>query len=184
MAEKPLLLIDVDGPLNPWQQSNTQLRKGKKYAMHKLEGYQVWLCRRHGAELMKLADLYELVWCTTWEHKANTLIGPRIGLPELPVIEFAKYLPDKPPEPGLHWKTEPIIRYTDGRPFVWVDDEVTPADASYFKRNCAQKFSILRISPSLGLGDGDFADLAEWHKEWTRWGKALEYISRMEEDGE
>jgi hypothetical protein len=29
-----------------------------------------------------------LVRYTTWEHESNEFIGPRIGLPELPVIEF------------------------------------------------------------------------------------------------
>lgn len=35
---------------------------------------------------------------------ANEVIAPRIGLPDLPVVDFSK---DERPEHGLHWKDEP-----------------------------------------------------------------------------
>lgn len=161
---KPLLLIDVDGPLNPWAASNNSLRKGKVYHRYKLLGFQVWLNRRHGEELLKLTDVYDLVWCTTWEHEANSLIGPRIGLPELPVIEFKKFLPEQPPEPGLHWKTAVIAAYATAhnRPFAWVDDEASWKDGLCFARWCGHPFLTKTIDPAVGLVDQDFAELRDW----------------------
>lgn len=178
MTDKPLLLIDVDGPLNPWMQSHSKLRKEKKFNMYRLSGYKVWLNRWHGEELNKLAELYELVWCTTWEHEANMLIGPRIGLPELPVIEFKGNLPAIPPVPRLHWKSAVILEYTDNRPFVWLDDECGRIDVGYFKANRTGKFGVFRISAVTGLTEEDFGEVRVWHDDLTRHNKVKELIER------
>lgn len=163
-VSKPLLLIDVDGPLNPWAQSNNQLRKGKQFHLYKLLGHKVWLNRWHGEELFKLTDVFDLVWATTWEHEANSLIGPRIGLPELPVIEFAKHCPSQPPEPGLHWKTAVITAYAvaHDRSFAWVDDEVGVRDGVWFSRWCSHPFLTLKIDPVTGLTADHFRELRGW----------------------
>lgn len=160
--DKPLLLIDVDGPLNPYANSHNQLRKGKVFHRYKLLGYPVWLNRWHGEELLKLADLYELTWCTTWEHDANSLIGPRIGLPKLPVIEFESLLPSQPPVAGLHWKTAGIRVYADGRPLAWVDDEIGERDCLFFQDVHEAPALLRRIDPAVGLAEEDFAALRQW----------------------
>ena len=85
---KPLLLLDVDGPLNPWAAKPTQRPAGYSTHRYTRPGAQrwdkplrVWLHPGHGPMLLTLADRFELVWCTTWGAEANTWIGPRIGLP-------------------------------------------------------------------------------------------------------
>jgi hypothetical protein len=165
VSDKPLLLLDVDGPLNPWAASNRQVPKG--YRQWRIEGYKVRLAPWHGEELLKLAKVYDLVWATTWEHTANTEIGPRIGLPKLPVIEFEKHLPEKPPSPGLHWKTSVITAYAGAhdRPFIWVDDEVTVTDALWFTKWAPRPFRTQRIDPAVGLATEDFATLRKWAEE-------------------
>lgn len=85
---KPLLLIDVDGPLNPYAAKSQRRPQG--YSTHRMRprGWseaesrrplRVWLNRGHGAELLALADTYELVWATTWKDEANDWIGPSRG---------------------------------------------------------------------------------------------------------
>ncbi|NEE14742.1 hypothetical protein G3M58_50780, partial [Streptomyces sp. SID7499] len=32
---------------------------------------------------------------------------------------------------GLHWKTRTLAAWADGRPFIWVDDEITEADQDW-----------------------------------------------------
>src|SRR5690349_9172578 len=85
MPDRPYLLLDVDGPLNPYRAK--MIPPG--YALHDIhEGEKTWtllLSQQHGVELNALATSYELVWATTWEHGANRLIAPRLGLPDLPV---------------------------------------------------------------------------------------------------
>lgn len=116
---KGLLLLDVDGPLNPFASTN-RLRKEAGFRKYHILEYNVWLHDNHGPMLTNFAaeNNLEMVWATTWEHQANEYIGWRIGLPELPVIEFNKG----------KWKTESILEYADGRNLLWFDD-----DFNFFK---------------------------------------------------
>lgn len=159
---KPFLMLDVDGPLNPYAATNRKCPK--MYRRYHIDGYLVRLARQHGGELNKLTDVFDLVWATTWEHQANTDIGPKIGLPKLPVIEFKKHLPSEPPEPGLHWKTSVISAYATAhdRPFAWVDDEVGVMDGVHFAKWQAHPFLTLKIDPVVGLADKDFKELRAW----------------------
>lgn len=164
MTQKPMLLIDVDGPLNPYAASNrTNHRAG--YRKYRIQEYPVHLKRAHGDELKRLADLYELVWCTTWEHAANTDIGPKIGLPPLPVIDFQQLLPDQPPIPGLFWKTAPVIEYAAGRPFAWIDDDIGALDTDHVRKHHSGPALMRRIDPFTGLTEKDFTILREWAEE-------------------
>lgn len=74
---KPLLLIDVDGPLNPYAAKASRRPEG--YDTHRMrptgwEGphvkpLRVWLNPEHGPALTALP--FELAWCTTWQAEAN-----------------------------------------------------------------------------------------------------------------
>jgi hypothetical protein len=114
---KPLVVIDVDGPLNPWaartKPANYRPFDIKVGWWRKL---RVWLDPEHGGQLRQLAEETgaELAWATTWGHRANVEIGPRLGLPQLKVIEFHD-------EHG--WKYPAVARYAYERPLVWFDDD-------------------------------------------------------------
>jgi len=71
-----------------------------------------------GDRLRRLSGLFELVWASGWEDKANFYLPSILGLPELPHISF-----DVAARPGgAHWKLDPIEAYADGRALAWVDD--------------------------------------------------------------
>lgn len=114
---KPLVLIDVDGPLNPWaartKPANYRPFDIKVGWWRKL---RIWLDPEHGGQLRQLAEDLgaELAWATTWGHRANTEIGPRLGLPQLKVIEF---------HDDHGWKYPAVARYAYERPLVWFDDD-------------------------------------------------------------
>ena len=114
---KPLIVIDVDGPLNPWaakpKPDNFRPFDIKVGWWRKL---RIWLDPEHGGQLRQLAEETgaELAWATSWMHRANTEIGPRLGLPELKVIEYHD-------EHG--WKYPGVARYAYERPLVWFDDD-------------------------------------------------------------
>lgn len=99
MAEtRPAILLDVDGPLNPFADSETPRAPG--YRAHLLrpeifpgrpaENRTVWLDPAHGRQLLELAaeTQADLVWATLWEHEANRLLTVPLGLPHLEVIAF------------------------------------------------------------------------------------------------
>jgi hypothetical protein len=167
MSQRPALLIDVDGPLNPYAQSNRQMRKGKQFAQYKLEGYTVWLTRWHGEELNKLAETYELVWCTTWEHLANELIAPRVGLRQLPVIEWPPGAINAPAN-GRCWKTEHVVEWAQGRPFAWIDDDIEEADQVYVAEHHDGPALLHWVSAFRGLTETDFTTLAAWAATLTQ----------------
>jgi hypothetical protein len=102
----------------------------------------------------------ELVWATTWEHEANRLIGPELGLPQLPVVEWPEGA--KTGVDGLFWKTRHLAHYAAGRPFAWVDDQITPTDWRWCAENYPAPSLLQPVDPRVGLRAGDFAAIAQW----------------------
>ncbi len=90
--------------------------------------------------------------------EANEVISPRLGLPELPVIDW----PDENPVPGLHWKTGFLVAFAAGRPFVWLDDEVTDVDQRWITAHHRGRALLRRVHPFTGLADADFAAVRAW----------------------
>ncbi|WP_406306035.1 HAD domain-containing protein [Streptomyces sp. NBC_00879] len=163
---KPLLLIDIDGPLNPY--AARAQRRPEGYRTHRMrpsgwtdgKPLRVWLNPEHGVELLALADAYELVWATTWKGEANEWIGPHLGLPELPFIDWPQ-MHGKAPR-GTFWKTQYILEYAAGRPFAWVDDDITDLDREWVDQHHLAAALLLRINEGIGLTRPDFDALADW----------------------
>jgi hypothetical protein len=165
---KPLLLLDVDGVLNPWAAPN---RPGEfveyrfRLTSWGRKRLRVWLNPRHGAELSMLAERagVELVWATTWAQRANVLVGPVIGLPELPVIEFAG-----PHSDGLpSWKFPAVARYGYGRPLAWLDDDFSlfpEARAAFLAKRNADGLAteLVSVDPRVGMTGEDLAAVERW----------------------
>jgi hypothetical protein len=127
-------------------------------------GYKVYLNRKHGKQLLALTDYYELVWATTWEHLANEHIAPKIGLPELPVIEFGTRYAATHVFKNPMIKSYKVVEYAAGRPFAWIDDDIWAVDREYLvDMDC--ECLPLAINSSTGLVGSDFSMLRIWGKE-------------------
>jgi hypothetical protein len=154
---RPLLLLDSDGPLNPYRARGIPAG----YERHEIvEGDKTWvvlLNPRHGVELNALTGIFDLVWATSWEHGANRLLGPRLGLPELPVIVW----PDRPRVRRGSWKTPYVAEWVGDRPFVWVDDEVNRYDR-FALAKVHRSHLLHRVESDRGLTAADFAAIREW----------------------
>jgi hypothetical protein len=171
MADRPWLLIDVDGVLNP-----LVVREG--FDVYELvpQGWNgpqlyVQLTPQHGEWLLELAHDFELAWATTWEDSANALIGPIVGLPELPVIHFGLEAARR--VWGICQKTPGVERWVGKHPFAWLDDGISDLDADWLRRRGnVGDFHLQRIDPLVGLTPSDLEEVRNWAKglaePWVR----------------
>jgi len=161
-VSRPLIFLDVDGVLIPFAARPVQ--PGSLVANRATGTGNPLLDRLDPQDGHRLSALGgDLVWATTWMAEANETIAPRLGLPSLPVVEFPDA--DDPPPPGLHWKTEFLTRWADGRAFIWLDDETTGADRRWVDTHHPGRALVHRVDPVVGLTARDFALIRQWLAE-------------------
>lgn len=68
---KPLLLVDVDGVLNPFPECPEGYAE---YDFFPEDDEPVRLARVHGEWLRELARAFEVVWASGWGAEANRLL--------------------------------------------------------------------------------------------------------------
>jgi len=153
-TRRPLLFLDVDGPLLPFGEGPDY--DGPDTAPERLARLTYEVGRR-------LATLpCDLIWATTWEDEANTEIAARIGLPRLPVVNWPAPSGEHEREDqwfGLCWKTRTLVTWAAGRPFAWVDDEITDADRDWVSAHHNGRALLHHVKSYRGLGDEDFTTL-------------------------
>ncbi|WP_412079152.1 HAD domain-containing protein [Streptomyces xanthophaeus] len=154
-AQRPLLFLDVDGPLIPFGAGPYAPGYGPNPLLARIDPAL-------GPRLRALDC--ELVWATTWMEDANECIAPRLGLPELPLVHW--------PEPsaqdgrsGVHWKTPALVAYAAGRPFIWVDDEITEADRAWVAAHHTGRALLQAVDAAVGITEADFAALEGWSRD-------------------
>lgn len=154
----------MDGPLNPWAAKRDAKPAGFSEHRWKLSRWSrrkplvMWLNPAHGAQLTALMERtgVQLAWATTWEHQANTMVGPAIGLPSLPVVEFG------PSTSG--WKFRAVGRFAARRPLAWLDDDfdLYPRERDEFLARREEPTELVRVDPHTGFTADHLAQVEEW----------------------
>src|SRR5512132_846417 len=112
------------------------------------------------AVLGELGAHYELAWASAWEHHANLILAPALGLPSLPVVRFTDPAPGEVGEgwAGRTWKLPSVQRFAGDRPLAWVDDDLH-ADAYAWAVLRRIPAKLIGTDPRLGLTDHDIRSL-------------------------
>ncbi|WP_367326219.1 HAD domain-containing protein [Streptomyces sp. HUAS ZL42] len=158
-----LLFLDVDGTLLPFGGPGPYPAYDAPPASDALPAVHPLLDRIDPALGPRLRALgCELVWATTWLDDANACVAPWLGLPALPVVDWPEEPRDAPLYSGPHWKTRPLVAWAGGRPFVWLDDEITTADRIWVAAHHPGRALLHRVDHRSGLTEADFAAVREW----------------------
>jgi hypothetical protein len=151
-------MIDVDGVLSLFGFPAHDPPEG---GWHSIEGIPHFLSAAAARHLLALASLFELVWCSGWEEKADEHLPHLLGLPRgLPHLSFERGL-----QPGEsmhgHWKLAAIDAYAASRPLAWVDDCIDAACHAWAAARAAPTLLVATV-PARGLTEREAARLRAW----------------------
>jgi len=154
--QRPILAVDVDGVISLFGFEGPLDPIGVRF--HLIDGIAHCISDDVGPRLLRLAEVYDLVWATGWEERANDRLPLILGLPgALPCLTF-----DGRARFGTaHWKLEAIEEYAGDRPLAWIDDSLDESCHSWAAR---------RPAPTLLVGTESDTGLTEAHAEaLLRW---------------
>ena len=113
---KPVCFLDVDGVINTVRPNE---ETGHTMVC---EGFNICMPKTTKENIERLSEYFDMVWLTTWEHKANTHFTPFWGLEEWPVVEWntRRKFSESPNKivGAIHWFNE-----HGNRPWVMIDDD-------------------------------------------------------------
>jgi hypothetical protein len=153
VSSRPILLVDVDGVLNPYGFDAPP------------EGFQrfdvfsgeepVLVSRMHGRWLRELGAVFDLMWATSWNDDANRLLAPLLGIEALPVVS----MPEPPFPPSA--KVGLIAAAIGSSVAAWLDDQ--HGEAAQAWANARRDPTLLvGIEPAIGLRRNDVDRLLAW----------------------
>ncbi len=160
---KPLLMVDIDGVLSLFGFPPHAPPEG---SLHFVEGIPHFLSATAARHLLALVSLFELVWCSGWEEKADEHLPHLLGLPRgLPHLSFERRAPAGGAAAGKslhgHWKLAAIDAYAGARPLAWIDDCIDTACHAWAQARGVPTL-LVQTSPELGLTERAAAQLQRW----------------------
>jgi hypothetical protein len=165
--ERPLLMVDIDGVISlfggswqpGWADGDGESAGGRlDGSFHSIDGTPHFLSSTAAAHLLELASVFELVWASGWEERANEHLPHLLGLPaELPFLRFSRAVGRS----NAHWKLDAIEMHARGRPLAWIDDAFNDACHEWAAGRAAATL-LVATDPQRGLTAQEAQQLAAW----------------------
>lgn len=155
-AGSPILFVDVDGVISLFGFGAEDRPPGD---YHLVDGLHHYISGSAGERLGRLADSYELVWATGWEHRANEHLPTLLDLPgrELPTLSFD----ERPTWGEAHWKVSAVDRYAGDRAAAWIDDSLDER-CERWARDRAAPTLLVTTEPAVGITAEQVEQLLDW----------------------
>lgn len=163
----PLVLVDVDGVLHPVRSHALGYRP--YWVFPAGVAHRLLLNPSHGPMLTGLAEAAgaELVWASYWRDRANTWVGPRVGLPSLRFVPI-------PPRSRSHtrpslggWKACHVAAWVGPRPFVWFEDDPDAISRVAGQPGLGQHL-VVKVDPVTGLTGSHVEQARAWLNDLNR----------------
>ena len=149
-CDKPLLFVDIDGVLSLFgfapagQPAGTWLN---------VDGVPHLISATASGHLLALTAIFDLVWCSGWEDKADEHLVRVLALPVRP-----PFLTFPAPTGTAHWKLATVERYAGGRAMAWIDDGFDDSCYAWAEARTAPTL-LLATDPAVGLDGAGAARL-------------------------
>ena len=154
--DRPILALDVDGVISLFGFEGPLDHVPGRF--HLIDGMAHCIPDGVGERVRQLAEVYEIVWATGWEDRANDMLPQILGLPdELPVLTF-----DGNARFGTaHWKIDAIDSYAGDRPLAWIDDCLDESCRAWAAARAAPTL-LVPTESATGLTDEHAEALLSW----------------------
>jgi hypothetical protein len=152
-----MLLLDVDGVISLFGFDHRCPPPGR-YAL--VDGIMHFLSATAAAQIAELTEIFELVWCTGWEEKADEHLPAQLGLPPgLAHLTFATADPGAAPR---HWKLAAIDAFAGPqRPLAWIDDAHDDSCRQWAADRAGPTLLVV-TEPAIGITDAHVRALGVW----------------------
>ena len=169
---RPLLLLDIDGVVSLFGFAPHAPPAG---SFHSIDGIPHFLSATAPAHLLALREIFELVWCSGWEERANEYLPALLGLPaELPFLRFAAATGRRSASATSaaagsgaeritrgHWKLDAIDAYAGERALAWIDDCLDETCHAWAAARAAPTF-LVQTQANVGITAQHVDRLTRW----------------------
>ena len=153
-SQKPLLFMDIDGVLSLFGFQSDSRPAGDWI---NVEGIVHLISATASEHLQRLAEPFDLVWCSGWEEKANEHLLGALVLPIAP-----PFLTFTAQDGAMkHWKLDAIEEHAGDRALAWVDDAHDDSCRAWASSRAAPTL-LVTTDPATGLTAAHVEALELW----------------------
>lgn len=155
--------MDIDGVISLFAFEAGGQPEG---SFHSIDGIPHFLSSIAAEHLLALAPIFELVWASGWEEKANEYLPHLLGLPKLPHLSFDRGVRGTR-RTSAHWKLDAIDEYAGKRALAWIDDAFNEACQAWASARGVPTL-LVQTQPASGLTSREAETLEGWGRGFLR----------------